>query len=139
MEDRTTHASQDATAAHGLAQALPPWSILRGLPVASRLFATHPVAPPAFGSWGWLQIHSLQLASLRLCTCSQYGEARPSGVYVVEVLASLETRPVPQESASQIQAAIQLGAAMDGADKVRSGPLTSHVAWFLALTDICMP
>jgi len=118
MEDRNALAAHDAATALGLEQSLPPSSILRGLPAASQLFATHALGSFSFGSWGWLQL-SGGLAALRLCTYPQYGGVRPSGVYLVEVLAKLERRQVPACAASPIQLAIRLGEAMDSSEKVR--------------------
>ena len=60
---------------------------------------------------------SQNLAALRLCTYPQFGAIKPTGAYLVEVLARLERRPVPAEVSSPIQAAIRLGEAMDASDK----------------------
>lgn len=122
MEDRNALDAQDVAAGWGLGQSLPPTSILRGLPAPERLYATHPVGASSFGSWGWLQLMSSgagDIAALRLCTYPQYGQIKPAGVYLVEVLASLERLPVPDELVSMVQAAICLGEAMTETEKVR--------------------
>ena len=101
MEDRNA-LDAEAAAEHGLAQSLPPSSILNGLPMTGEFLATHPVGSSSFGStstmstWGWMQLMDREgLVALRLCTYPQYGDIKPTGIYVVEMLARLERRPVP--------------------------------------------
>ena len=109
--------SQDVAAIAGVAQELPPNSILRGLP-DGQYFATHPVDGVAVsGVWGWLSlINSNALAALRLCSSPQLC-GTPSGIYTVEYLGEFERRPVPAAASSSVQSLIGLGAAMDRADK----------------------
>ena len=126
FEDRTALDAQEHATEHGLAQSLPPTSILTGLPAADVLFATHPVGESAVGcSWGWLSL-SDHLAALRLCTYPPYGDVKPTGIFLVELLASLERRPVPAATASRIQSAIRLGEAMDEVDKEEVASATAR-------------
>eukprot|EP00966_Prymnesium_polylepis_P112587 2604736-Prymnesium_polylepis.1 len=129
-EDRTALDAQEHATEHGLSQSLPPTSILTGLPAADVLFATHPVGESAVGSsWGWLSLScsgSTHLAALRLCTYPPYGDVKPTGIYLVELLASLDRQAVPTEAASRIQSAIRLGEAMDEADKEEVASATAR-------------